>query len=312
MSVHQRAGHQTFTARRAVNEGEVIFVGHGLGPFLLIALVVLGSLVYFGPLAPFLLIFLLPPLLFGALFMGLGRRRIRRQMTTGGWEESSAMEPAADFDEVRRAAQDDLLALADDIRALDIEIELPGASAEAKADYARALEQYERATRAFDRAQRPEDLEAVSNAVAEGRFAIVSTRARLEGRPPPERRPPCFFDPRHGPSVREVEWVPPGGTPRPVPACAADAIRLEEGEAPLARHVLVHGQRRPYWDAPPHFGPWAGGYFTGTSAGLLPALFFGSLLGTGLGLGGSIMLDRDPYELGYDETAADDFTTDGW
>jgi hypothetical protein len=299
-------------ARRGVNEGDVIFVGHGLGPFLLIALVVLGSLVYFGPLAPFLLIFLLPPLLLVALFMGLGGRRSRGQMTHGPSEEPPAIEPEVDFAEVRRAAQDDLLALADDIRSLDIDIELPGASAEAKADYTRALEQYERATRAFDRARRPEDLKAVSEAVAEGRFAIVSTRARLEGRPPPERRPPCFFDPRHGPSVREVEWAPPGGTPRRVPACAADAIRLEEGEAPLARQVVVHGRRRPYWDAPPEFGPWAGGYFGGTAAGLLPALFFGSLLGTGLGLGGAIMIDGHPYELDYKDAAADDFTAEGW
>ena len=34
----------------------------------------------------------------------------------------------------------------------------------------------------------------------------------LDGRKPPERRPPCFFDPRHGPSSRDVEWAPPGGT----------------------------------------------------------------------------------------------------
>src|SRR3712207_7562347 len=42
----------------------------------------------------------------------------------------------------------------------------------------------------------------------------------------------CFFDPRHGPSARDVEWAPPGGAPRLVPACAADAVRIEDGEDP--------------------------------------------------------------------------------
>ena len=37
----------------------------------------------------------------------------------------------------------------------------------------------------------------------------------------PGATPPCFFDPRHGPSVRDVEWAPSDGAVRTVPACAS-------------------------------------------------------------------------------------------
>ncbi len=62
-------------------------------------------------------------------------------------------------------------------------------------------------------------------------------REVLAGRTPPERRAPCFFDPRHGPSARDVAWAPEGGTPRSVPACEADAQRVERGEEPRARTI---------------------------------------------------------------------------
>lgn len=187
----------------------------------------------------------------------------------------------AELAEVKRAAQDDLLALAEDIRERDLDVEMPGVSAEAREDYGAAVAAYERADRTLDRARRPEDLEPVTSAIDEGRFAMASAKARLDGRKPPERRPPCFFDPRHGPSTRDVEWSPPGGMPRPVPACEADALAVEQGLEPAHREVEVGGRRVPYWEAGPAFGPWAGGYF----GGLLPGLLIGSMLGGGFGFG---------------------------
>ena len=112
---------------------------------------------------------------------------------------------------------------------------------------------------------------------------MASARARLEGREPPERTPPCFFDPRHGPSAREVEWSPPWGEPRAVPACEADAQRVERGEDPDPREVTVGGQRVPYWNAGPAYAPYMGGFFGG---GLLPGIFLGSMLGGGMFGGG--------------------------
>ena len=186
----------------------------------------------------------------------------------------------AQFAEVHKVARDDVIALGGDIRSLDLDMEMPDVDPEAKQHYGLAVERYTRADEALQRARRPEDLRPVSELLEEGRWAMEAARAEMANRPAPERRSPCFFDPRHGPSVTDVEWAPPGGQPRPVPACAADAVRIEDGQEPNTRRVPVNGELVPYWQAGPAFGPWAGGFFGG---GLLPGLFVGSLLGGAFG-----------------------------
>lgn len=182
------------------------------------------------------------------------------------------------------------MALGEDIRSLDVDIQMPGVSEEAKQRYEQALEAYQRASQIFDQAKHPGDLAPVSETLEEGRYAMAYAKALLDGKPPPERRPPCFFDPRHGPSTEEVEWAPPGGAPREVPACAADALRVQEGFEPHGRQVTVNGRPTNYWNAPAHYGPWAGGYFNGFGGGgLLSTLLMGSALGAGLGLGAEAM-----------------------
>jgi hypothetical protein len=210
--------------------------------------------------------FVIPLLAVGGIGFFLYRRRQRRAVEN------------AELAEVKEVARDDLVALGDDIRELDLDVEMPGVTKEARADYERALTMYERADRALDNARSVEQLEQVSSAVEEGRWSIASVRARLEGREPPERRPPCFFDPRHGPSDRDVEWAPPWGEPRVVPACEADAQRVERGDDPEAREVMVGGRPTPYWNAGPAYGPWAGGFFGGFG-GLFPGILLGSMLG---------------------------------
>jgi hypothetical protein len=187
----------------------------------------------------------------------------------------------AELAEVKAAAHDDLIALADDVQKLEQPVE---ANAKAKREYEQALEDYDQASSAFDRARRTKELEAVAGSLEEGRYHMAAAQALLDGKRPPERRPPCFFDPRHGPSVRDVEWAPPGGVPRKVPACEVDAQAVERGEEPASREVVAGGRRVPYWNAPPYFGPWAGGYFMpfgGT--GFLSGLFVGELLGGAYG-----------------------------
>jgi hypothetical protein len=154
--------------------------------------------------------------------------------------------------QARRAVRDDLAYLAEDAR----ELERRGLSPDAEAAYASALACYERAERASDRARSPADLEPVAATVAEGRYELARASALLAGREPPERRPPCFFDPRHGPAVREVEW-----SSRVVAACEADARRIDRGAEPETRHVLANGKRVPYWSAPPAFDGWRTGYY---------------------------------------------------
>src|SRR5829696_2435111 len=213
---------------------------------------------------------LLPLLALGAGAMLLSPRRRRK-------------EEEAELGELRENVRDDLVALGDDIRALDLDVEMPGVDPQAKADYDHAVEAYDRADTLLDRARGPEDFEPIGAALEEGRYAMTSAKERLAGRRPPERTPPCFFDPRHGPSAREVEWAPPGGAPRRVPACEADAQRIDRGEDPEAREVLVGGQRMPYWSAGPMYAPFAGGFFGGFGGGLFPGLMLGTLLGSSMG-----------------------------
>jgi hypothetical protein len=160
---------------------------------------------------------------------------------------------------VRRAARDDLAAFADVVRGLEAATRVP-AAADA---YSAAVAAYERAERSYDRARTPEELEPVAATLADGWYELTRARALLAGSEPPARRPPCFFDPRHGQSTRDVEWAPDGSAPRRVAACAADAELLAQGAAPATRHVLVDGRAVPYWDAPPSFAPWLSGYYPG-------------------------------------------------
>jgi hypothetical protein len=225
----------------------------------------------------------------GGLF-GLSRLRRRRR-------------EREELEQVREFARDDLVALGDDIRALDIDVEMPGVDPAARHDYGRAVECYQGADEALRAARRAEDIERVTSLLEEGRYAMTAAQARLERRPLPERRPPCFFDPRHGPSTTDVEWAPPDGAPRAVPVCAADAQRIADGLEPEARHVTVGGQSMPYWNAGPMFMPWAGGFFGG---GLLPGLFIGSMLGGGLGLFGGAAA-ADAFDAGGAGDAGGDF-----
>jgi hypothetical protein len=187
----------------------------------------------------------------------------------------------AELAEVKAAAHDDLIALADDVQKLE---EPAASNPSAKAEYTQALDCYDTATRSYDRATQPRQLEAVTSALEEGRYHMSAAEAVLAGRTPPERRAPCFFDPRHGPSTRDVEWSPPGGAPRNVPACEADAQAVERGGEPAHRQVMANGRMVPYWNAPPYFSPWASGYFMPFGGrGFLSGLFLGELLGGAYG-----------------------------
>ncbi|MFI9252658.1 hypothetical protein [Streptomyces sp. NPDC053069] len=186
-------------------------------------------------------------------------------------------EQRAALDRLRVVVDEDITAFGEELDRLDFQPAEPGADDAMRADYEHALDAYDTAKQRMAQASRPEDVRAVTEALEDGRFSLARLAARREGRPLPERRPPCFFDPRHGPSVTDATWTPPGGAPRQVPVCAADATRLADGRDPVIREVDTDYGRRPYWDAGPAYGPWAGGYFGG---GLLPGLLVGTLLGS--------------------------------
>ena len=229
----------------------------------------------------------------GAALFAISRSRRRRRETE------------AQVAELRETARDDLVALGEDVRALDLDVEMPDVDPQAKADYGRTVELYTQAERMLDTARSPDDFGPIGEALEEGRWAMASAKARLEGRQPPERRPPCFFDPRHGPSTREVEWAPDGyGAQRNVPVCEADAVRLESGQEPMTREIVTGGRRVPYYDAPGYYSPFYGGFYGGFS-GFLPGLLFGSMLGGAFGGWGAG--DASAADLGGGDFGGGDF-----
>jgi hypothetical protein len=130
---------------------------------------------------------------------------------------------------------------------------------------------------------------AVSRAIAEGQYHLASAEALAADQSRPERRPSCFFDPRHGMSVTDAYWAPPDGGPgRTVPVCSACQHKLERGVEPEMRKVEADGGPVNYVNA--GFAPayWGGfglgpGLFTGFLLGqaLAPHAFFGGYPGDG-------------------------------
>ena len=235
---------------------------------------------------------LVPVLVVGAI--GLGLVALVR---SGNRRRRAANEAA--LIEVRGAAEEDVTALGEQLTALDVP---PASAPEATEDYRAALDAYDRSKSALSAARHPDDLRAVTAALEEGRWRLACVRARLAGQPLPERRPPCFFNPQHGPSTTDVDWAPPGGAARKVPVCAADADRLARGDDPDERLVGVGNSRVPYWQAPVYYRPYASGFFGGWGGGsFLGGLLLGEMLGgPGLGWGA------------YDAGAYDGYTDSSW
>ncbi|GAB7004020.1 hypothetical protein JCM18899A_14920 [Nocardioides sp. AN3] len=191
----------------------------------------------------------------------------------------------AELEPVKRLADEDVTALGEELQALDLELAGADLDAGARADYQRALDAYESAKQSAEAMTKPEDIGHATSIVEDGRYAIECVRARVKGAPLPVKRPPCFFDPRHGISKTDVSWTFPDGTVKQVPACALDADRLRVGAAPDIRQVMVGPQRVPYWQGGPQYQPYARGYFG--AFGPLDWLFVGMFADDILwGLGG--------------------------
>ncbi|MDF1603783.1 hypothetical protein [Nocardioides sp. YIM 152315] len=191
----------------------------------------------------------------------------------------------AELAPVRKLTFEDVTALGEQLQELDLELAGRQLTEGENADYQRALDAYESAKTAADSMTRPDDVRHVTQILDDGRYAIACVQARVAGEPLPTRRPPCFFDPRHGLSVTDVMWAPPGGAPRDVPACALDAERVQAGADPDSRMVMAGAQRVPYYQAGGAYRPYAQGYFG--AFGPMEIMFAGLLFG---GLGGFDML----------------------
>ncbi|HSK27596.1 MAG TPA: hypothetical protein VK894_11870, partial [Jiangellales bacterium] len=161
------------------------------------------------------------------------------------------------------------------------------------ASLARAERELQRARHALGRVEHADGVHDVTAALAEGGWYLAVTRARLDGCEPGARRPPCFFDPGHGPALTEVTWAPTGGGSRRVPACEDDATLVRQGLVPAFRDVPVgKGLTRAYVDAGRAYGGWAAGYH----GAALPALLADTPLGAAVG--GQHLLTEGGFDAG--------------
>ena len=146
----------------------------------------------------------------------------------------------------RRLMDEDVTVLGEQVAELHVDTLADDLDPTAADHYRRALELYEQAKALLAASETAEDVAATEQVVADARYHRAAVIAVRDGQPLPERREPCFFDPRHGPSRQDVEWTPPGGTPRVIAVCAADARRLAAGAEPLVRLVRI-GDRWVPW-----------------------------------------------------------------
>jgi hypothetical protein len=163
-------------------------------------------------------------------------------------------------DAARTSLDTDITRFGDELRDLDLDVVGIELSEEAQTNYSEALDAYENAKQAMNQARYESDAIAIAHILEEGRYAMACVKSHAQGKPMPERRPPCFFDPAHGPSAKNVTWAPPGGAPREVPACALDAARVTSGSDPHIRMVQQGYQAVPYWQDQGH-AAYARGYY---------------------------------------------------
>jgi hypothetical protein len=200
---------------------------------------------------------------------------------------------AEELERIRKLADEDVTLLGEELRRLDDQVAGQPLDADGRADYQVALDAYEAAQRTVKRIRKTDDISAVTDTLATGRYAIVCVRARVRGEPVPERRVPCFFNPQHGPSTTDVVWTQPRVGTRTVPACAQDAARIRAYDEPEVRYVMIASRRVPYWEAGTAVAPYGQGYFAaGAGASYLAIASFG--------VGTAIWGDTGTYSGGHD------------
>ncbi|MEV8378764.1 hypothetical protein AB0P21_38845 [Kribbella sp. NPDC056861] len=164
---------------------------------------------------------------------------------------------------IRDLANEDITQYGEELSLLGRELDGAQLDDATRIAYQRALEAYEYSQAVVAGLQEAAEVTRISDTLATGRYSLACLRAQATGRPLPELRPPCFFNPHHGPSIKDVIWNQPFRGTRKIPACAQDIARLTNGEEPNLRIVVIDGRRQAYWDAGRVALPYARGYFPG-------------------------------------------------
>ncbi|MFZ2261492.1 MAG: hypothetical protein WAV52_12275, partial [Luteococcus japonicus] len=125
-------------------------------------------------------------------------------------EAQQAAELEAALTTSRRAADEDVTKFGEELQRLDSQVAGHPLDAAMRQDYERALDAYENAKSSLAAVTKPDEIRHVTEVLEDGRYAIACVNARVAGEPLPQKRPPCFFNPAHGPSTQNVKWTPPG------------------------------------------------------------------------------------------------------
>jgi hypothetical protein len=183
------------------------------------------------------------------------------------WRDRKALRrtQAEELEGVRRLADEDVTYLGEQLQRLDREVGAHELDENTRVEYQKALDSYESAQRAVPRIKSADEISKIVDTLSSGRYALACVQARVAGRPVPELRVACFFNPQHGPSVTNVRWTQPGHGTRMVPACAQDAERVANREAPEVRMVQIGSRKVPYWSAGAAYHPYSEGYFASSA-----------------------------------------------
>jgi hypothetical protein len=182
--------------------------------------------------------------------LGLRRHLVRRRARREDAEELLVAQTMAD---------EDTTLLGEQLQ----RVERPVASMDdaTPLDNQSARDANESAKRAVPRLRSADQVSTVVDTLSTGRYALACVHARIDGRPLPEQRVPCFFNPQHGPSFADVVWTSAVHGTRTVPACTQDAARVARGETPPIRKIRVGSTLAPYWEAGAAYLPYDENYF---------------------------------------------------
>ena len=194
---------------------------------------------------------------------GAGAYTARRLLTM----RADRRDQAAQLEQARLVADEDVTVFGEQLQRLGDAVSDRTLDVATQTDYQTALDAYERAKWDAPRMQHADEISSLVDTLATGRYSMACVRARLAGNPVPELRVPCFFNPKHGPSARDVMWTSPRHGTRRVPACVRCTNQLAAREKPEVRKVRLGSRTVPYWEAGASMHPYSRGYFPSDAAG---------------------------------------------
>jgi hypothetical protein len=216
---------------------------------------------------------------------------------------------AKELEDVRALAFEDVTIFGEQLQRLGQDLADRDLDLETRDDYQAALDAYERAKFTAPRLGSTDQLSTVIDTLATGRYSLACVRARVAGEPVPELRVPCFFNPQHGPSAREVMYTVPRRGTKKLPACTMCASRVAQREKPEILTVQIGSRKVAYWEAGAAYLPYTQGYFP-AEASAVAALTWGfDAMYTGPDAGGTSSGGVGDYNYGGD--FGGDFGADG-